>query len=75
MQKYLVLFCRYDPDNYHGYYRHEFEAFDFTSAEETARKHIDRTMFHLTGDIEYQVYKISDQSHGRLWNVSEQVHR
>ena len=75
MRKYLVLFCRYDPDNYHGYFRHEFEAIDMEAAQEAARKYIDSRAFHWTGDVEYQVYEIAGQTWGRLWNVAEQKHR
>lgn len=75
MKKFLVLFCRYDPDNYRGYFRHEFEATDMEAAQALARKFIDSRAGHWNGDVEYQCYEIAAQDWGKLWNVKEQKHR
>lgn len=62
----MVLYCRYDPDDYHGYLRYTFQAPDIEEARRLAVEEVKRRMFHVKLPLEYHVYEINYDDSPRL---------
>jgi hypothetical protein len=68
MKTYLMLFCRYDPDNFTGYQQTKIKAETIEKARESARAFIRKNYFHVRPPYEYRLFEIVFDDSPRLYD-------
>lgn len=73
MAKFIMLYCKNDPETFCGYYRIHIEADDLDAAEKQGQFILSQGIQKI--EYEYSIIEVGDGHWNRVWDCTSKPHK